>query len=379
MSAATAPGSADRRETVLVIDDSPEILGLANELLKHDYRVKAANAGEKGLRLATAEPVPDIILLDIVMPELNGHEVCRRLKADPVTRDIPVLFLTAMHDEADEEAGFALGAADYLAKPISGPILRARVKAQIAIKQASDFIKGKNVFLAGEIGKRAKELEFIQDVTILALASLAETRDNETGNHLRRTQHYLLALAEHLQRHPRFSLELTRTHIELIFKSAPLHDIGKVGIPDAILLKPGKLTAEEFEIMKTHTTLGQQAIEHAEQQMGRSAPFLAFAKEIAVSHQEKWDGSGYPQGLAGDRIPISARLMAVADVYDALVSLRSYKPPMSHEQAYRIIVEGRGTHFDPDVVDAFVAVEAEFIAIAARFMDRATTLSRDTA
>ncbi len=379
MSAATAPGSADRRETVLVIDDSPEILGLANELLKHDYRVKAANAGEKGLRLATAEPVPDIILLDIVMPELNGHEVCRRLKADPVTRDIPVLFLTAMHDEADEEAGFALGAADYLAKPISGPILRARVKAQIAIKQASDFIKGKNVFLAGEIGKRAKELEFIQDVTILALASLAETRDNETGNHLRRTQHYLLALAEHLQRHPRFSLELTRTHIELIFKSAPLHDLGTVGIPDAILLKPGKLTAEEFEIMKTHTTLGQQAIEHAEQQMGRSAPFLAFAKEIAVSHQEKWDGSGYPQGLAGDRSPISARLMAVADVYDALVSLRSYKPPMSHEQAYRIIVEGRGTHFDPDVVDAFVAVEAEFIAIAARFMDRATTLSRDTA
>jgi len=379
MSAATSPGSADRRETVLVIDDSPEILGLANELLKHDYRVKAANAGEKGLRLATAEPVPDIILLDIVMPDLNGHEVCRRLKADPVTRDIPVLFLTAMHDEADEEAGFALGAADYLAKPISGPILRARVKAQIAIKQASDFIKGKNVFLAGEIGKRAKELEFIQDVTILALASLAETRDNETGNHLRRTQHYLLALAEHLQRHPRFSLELTRTHIELIFKSAPLHDIGKVGIPDAILLKPGKLTAEEFEIMKTHTTLGRQAIEHAEQQMGRSAPFLAFAKEIAFSHQEKWDGSGYPQGLAGDRIPISARLMAVADVYDALVSLRSYKPPMSHEQAYRIIVESRGTHFDPDVVDAFVAVEAEFIAIAARFMDRATSLSRDTA
>jgi putative two-component system response regulator len=355
--------------TVLVIDDSPEILGIVNELLKRDYRLKAANSGEKGLRLAASEPKPDIILLDIMMPDLSGHEVCRRLKADRATRDIPVIFLTAMNNEVDEETGFALGAVDYIAKPISGPILRARVRTQLNAKSAADFIKDKNVFLVGEVSKRAREMEFIQDVTILALASLAETRDNETGNHLRRTQHYVRALAEHLQRHPHFSLLLTRTSVELIYKSAPLHDIGKVGIPDHVLLKPGKLTPEEFETMKTHTSLGKDAIEQAERQMGRSAPFLAFAKEIALSHQEKWDGSGYPQGIAGERIPIPARLMAVADVYDALISRRAYKAPMTHGEATAIIVAGRGTHFDPDVVDAFLVLQHEFVAIAARFAD----------
>ena len=362
--------SADEaRDTVLVVDDSPEILGIVNELLKSDYRLKAANGGEKGLRLAAAEPKPDIILLDIMMPDLSGHEVCRRLKADRATRDIPVIFLTAMNNEADEENGFALGAVDYIAKPISGPILRARVKTQLIMKRAADFIKDKNVFLVGEVSKRAKEMEFSQDVTILALASLAETRDNETGNHLRRTQHYVRVLAEHLQRHPHFSLALTRTNIEIICKSAPLHDIGKVGIPDQILLKPGRLTADEFEVMKTHTTLGREAIEKAEQEVGRSAPFLAFAKEIACSHQEKWDGSGYPEGLAGDHIPIAARLMAVADVYDALISARPYKTPMTHEEASTIIAEGRGTHFDPDIVDAFLHLCHEFRNIAERFRD----------
>jgi putative two-component system response regulator len=361
--------AGETRDTVLVIDDSPEILGIVNHLLKQDYRLMAANGGEKGLRLASTEPKPDIILLDIVMPDLSGHEVCRRLKADRATRDIPVIFLTAMNNEADEEIGFALGAVDYIAKPISGPILLARVKTQLVMKRAADFIRDKNVFLVGEVSKRTKEMEFIQDVTVLALASLAETRDNETGNHLRRTQRYVRVLAEHLQRHPRFSLLLTRTNIEVICKSATLHDIGKVGIPDHVLLKPGKLTTEEFELMKTHTTLGKEAIEKAEQQLGRSAPFLAFAKAIACSHQEKWDGSGYPEGLAGDRIPIAARLMAVADVYDALISSRPYKAPMTHEKASRIIAEGRGSHFDPDIVDAFLAIQSEFEEISACFGD----------
>ena len=369
MTPAKPPEPVDERSSVLVVDDSPEILGIINQLLKDDYRLKAANGGEKGLRLARTEPKPDIILLDIMMPDINGQEVCRQLKADPATRDIPVIFLTAMNDESDEAAGFALGAVDYIAKPISGPILRARVKTHLSMKSASDFIKDKNVFLATEVGKRARDLEFVQDVTILALASLAETRDNETGNHLRRTQQYMRILATQLQRHLRFSLQLTRTNIELICKSAPLHDIGKVGIPDAILLKPGRLTEEEFHVMKTHTTLGSEAIEQVEQQVGRSAPFLAYAKEIARSHQEKWDGSGYPQGLAGERIPVAARLMALADVYDALISARVYKPPMTHEAASEIISRGRGSHFDPDVVDAFLAVGQEFKEIAERFRD----------
>jgi putative two-component system response regulator len=274
-----------------------------------------------------------------------------------------------MDSDEDLESGFALGAVDYITKPIHGSVMLARVKTHVSLKQTTDFIKDKNVFLVGEVYKRAKELEFIQDVTILAMASLAETRDNETGNHLRRTQGYILVLAEHLQRHPHFSLHLTRTNIDLIYKSAPLHDIGKVGIPDAILLKPGKLTIEEFKIMKTHAALGRIAIENAEREIGRDVPFLNFAKEIAGSHQEKWDGSGYPDGLVGEQIPISARLMAIADVYDALVSERPYKKPMSHNQAAKIIIDGRGQHFDPDIVDAFIELQEKFQEIAEKFSD----------
>lgn len=219
----------------------------------------------------------------------------------------------------------------------------------------------------------------IQDVTILAMAALAETRDSDTGNHLRRTQHYVRALARKLSSHPRFSAVLTPKNIGMIFKSVPLHDIGKVGLPDRVLLKPGKLTEEEFEIMKTHTTLGRDAIVQAEHAVGVELDFFTFAKEIAYSHQEKWDGSGYPQGLAGVQIPVSARLMAVADVYDALISRRVYKAAMSHEDAVAIIAQTRGRHFDPDVVDAFMAVKDTFHAIAIAFSDTDADLDKKVA
>ena len=201
------------------------------------------------------------------------------------------------------------------------------------------------------------------------MASLAETRDTDTGNHIRHTQFYVKALAQHLATHPKYAAQLTDSYIQMLFKSAPLHDIGKVGIPDRILLKPGKLEPEEFELMKTHTTLGWDAIEHAEKQLGTEVDFLSTAKEIALFHHEKWNGAGYPQGLAGDAIPLSARLMAVADVYDALISRRVYKEGMPHEQAMQIILEGRGSHFDPDVIDAFEAQHEEFRHIAGRFAD----------
>lgn len=207
-----------------------------------------------------------------------------------------------------------------------------------------------------------------RDAAILAIASLAETRDNETGAHILRTQEYVYALGLYLQNNPRFSQELSNENLELIYKSAPLHDIGKVGIPDAILLKPGKLTDEEFEIMKGHPVIGRQAIEKAEEQVG-VLPFLAYAKEISQGHHEKWDGSGYPSGLKGDAIPISARLMALADVYDALITKRVYKPAFSHEKSRDIILEGKGKHFDPDIVDAFMAIEDRFLEIAAEFRD----------
>jgi HD-GYP domain-containing protein (c-di-GMP phosphodiesterase class II) len=218
--------------------------------------------------------------------------------------------------------------------------------------------------------ERNAQLQLTQDVTILTLASLAETRDNETGAHILRTQRYLRALAEYLGDHPRFRRDLGGRNIELLYKSAPLHDIGKVGIPDRILLKPGRLTEEEFAIMKTHAALGGEALRAAEAQLG-STSFLRFAREIALSHHEKWDGSGYPAGLKGDAIPVSGRLMALADVYDALISKRVYKPAFSHDKARQVIIEGRGSHFDPDVVDAFLAVEADFRRIAAEFSDEA--------
>ena len=225
----------------------------------------------------------------------------------------------------------------------------------------------------------AQQTAAVQDVTILAMAALAETRDSDTGNHLRRTQHYVRALARKLSIHPRFSAVLTPKNIGMIFKSVPLHDIGKVCLPDRVLLKPGKLTEEEFEIMKTHTTLGRDAIVQAEQAVGVELDFFTFAKEIAYSHQEKWDGTGYPQGLAGDQIPVSARLMAVADVYDALISRRVYKAAMSHEDAVAIIAQTRGRHFDPDVVDAFLEVKDTFHAIAIAFSDSDADIDKKAA
>lgn len=357
------------RPTILVVDDAPENLELMSELLRDHYRVKIANGGPAALRISRAKPAPDLVLLDIMMPDMDGYEVCRQLKADPGTADIPVIFLTALSAVEDEQKGFRLGAVDYITKPVSPPLLQARVRTHLRLKASADFLRDKNQFLEAEVARRTREVTAIQDVTIQVMASLAETRDNETGNHIRRTQHYVRLLAERLRYHPRFAAGLDDRTIDLLFKSAPLHDIGKVGIPDRILLKPGKLDADEWEIMKTHARLGAEAIERAESMLGLDVEFLRIAKEIAAGHHEKWDGSGYPAGLAGEAIPLPARLMALADVYDALISRRCYKEPFSHAYAAAIIEEGKGKHFDPDVVEAFHAVEAGFQRIAATYVD----------
>jgi putative two-component system response regulator len=356
-------------QTVLIVDDTPENLTVMNGLLREHYRTRIANSGERALQIAADNPLPDLILLDIMMPGMDGYEVCRRLKRDPKLAAVPVIFLTAKAEIEDEQAGFSAGGVDYITKPISPAIVLARVSTHLKLKAAADFLKDKNVFLETEVQRRTREVQVIQDVTIMAMASLAETRDNETGNHIRRTQNYVLALARELKSHRRFRPALDDKTIELLYKSAPLHDIGKVGIPDAILLKPGKLTAEEFEIIKTHTTIGRDTIAAAEKLIDGPSTFLRLAREIAHYHQEKWDGSGYPEGLRGDAIPVSARLMALADVYDALISKRVYKPPFPHEKAVSIITEGRGKHFDPDVVDAFLRIEGQFRSIAERYVD----------
>jgi len=363
------------RPRLLLVDDSPTIRAMLWSLLSPDHEVFMASDGPSGLERARMLPAPDLILLDVEMPGLDGFEVCRRLKLEEATQHIPVVFLTSLSNVENEGRGLDLGAVDYIAKPISPPIVRARVRNHLALKHQADFMRSKNEFLSAEVERRTMEVTAIQDVTILAMASMAETRDNETGNHIRRTQHYVRALAQHLRSHPRFASELTPTFITGLFKSAPLHDIGKVGIPDRILLKPGKLTPEEFEIMKTHTTLGRDAIQHAEEQLGIRVKFLTIAKQIAYSHQEKWDGSGYPLGLSGEEIPLSARLMAVADVYDALISERVYKKGMSHDQALVIMRDGRGSHFDPDILDAFLALHEQFREIAGRFADSSDDMS----
>lgn len=355
--------------TILIVDDVAENLHVLTALLTPQYQVLAATSGAVALRIANSTPKPDLILLDVMMPEMDGYAVLRNLQQNPVTADIPVIFVTALSDAHDEEYGLVLGAADYISKPVKPTVVQARVSTQLEAKKMRDWLKDKNDLLEAEVARRMTENDLTQQVSIRALAHLAEIRDPETGNHLLRTQGYVHRLATGLKSRPRFSEILTDRYIDLLSRSAPLHDIGKVGIPDHILLKPGKLTLDEWEIMKTHAVLGSEAIEKAENDVEMPLPFLSVAKEIAHWHHEKWDGSGYPDGLAGDAIPVSARLMALADVFDALVSVRAYKPPMPYEKARDIIVEGRAKHFDPDMVDVFVESFDDFVAISKRYHD----------
>jgi putative two-component system response regulator len=356
--------------TILIVDDEPANLSVLSHLLRPGYHVRAANSGENALRVATSEPHPDLILLDVMMPGMDGYSVLERLRSNPATADIPVIFVTALSDLDDEERGLALGAVDYIAKPIKPTLVMARVRTQLEAKHTRDWLKDKNAILEAEVSRRMVENDLTQRLSIRALAHLAETRDPETGNHILRTQAYVHRMATGLQRHARFSPFLTARNIDLLAKSAPLHDIGKVGIPDNILLKPGALTPEEWQVMKTHAKLGSDALEQAERDIETPLEFLILAKEIAHWHHEKWDGSGYPDGLAGQGIPISARLMALADVFDALISPRVYKTAMPYSEARDIIMAGRGKHFDPDMTDVFVGNFDAFVTIAESHRDK---------
>ena len=359
----------DNALTILIVDDVPENLVVLDDILRPEYRVRAANSGEGALAIAASEPRPDLVLLDVMMPDMDGYEVFEHLRADPATNDIPVIFVTALDSAEGELRGLDAGAVDYITKPISPPMLLARVRNHLELKHARDQLAEQNTWLESEVERRMAENDLTQLVSIRALAHLAETRDPETGNHILRTQAYVQVMGRALQHHPRFRDKLSDHYIDLLTRSAPLHDIGKVGIPDAILLKPGPLDKEEWAIMRTHAKLGADAIRLAEQDVDMPVEFLDLAKEIAHWHHEKWDGSGYPDGLAGDAIPVSARLMALADVFDALSSRRVYKGPMSFDEARTSIAEGRGSHFDPDVTDAFLSQFATFIDIARQHGD----------
>jgi len=368
---------------VLVVDDTPLNVTVLGQLLTPQYFVRAANSGPRALEVANSEPYPDLVLLDVMMPGMDGHEVLRRLRDDPRTHEIPVIFITAKSAPADEELGLELGAVDYISKPFNPSVVLARVRTQMELKQARDRLFTENDRLDAEVQRRMRENQQVRDLGVHALACLAEARDNETGLHIMRTQRYVELLATRLVGNPRFAAALAGERLELIVKAAPLHDIGKVGIPDAILQKAGRLTPGEFEVMKRHAVIGAEAIDKAMAQAladpdagaAAHAPgafaLLQAAREISLGHHEKWDGSGYPSGLAGDAIPVSARLMALADVFDALMSRRVYKAPPCVDEAIGIVVAGRGTHFDPDIVDAFLAAIDEFTAISRRFADQA--------
>ena len=374
-----------QRAHVLVVDDQADNLLILEDALSDVYDVHPAVNGREALRYLNGGGRADLILLDVMMPEIDGYEVCRRLKSSESTRTIPVLFLTGLDRPEDEERGLELGAEDFIHKPISPPVVRARVRTHLALSRATRALERRNADLellvaerTAEISAQARRLvsskqEVIaaQAATITAFCALAEARDNETGNHIRRTQHYVYILAEALRDHPRFRDQLSDEIIQLLFKSAPLHDVGKVATPDAILLKPGKLTPDEWVLMKQHCEYGRNAILQAEKALGgvTDASFLKYASEIAYGHHERWDGSGYPQGLVGDAIPLSARLMAIADVYDALISRRVYKQPIPHQEAIQMMLAERGRHFDPDIVDALEKVADRFAEIAQNFRD----------
>jgi putative two-component system response regulator len=360
MSLPTADHSLEAPKVLLVDDNTANLQVLRENLDGLGYKLLIAKNGKSALEIVR-KANPDLILLDIMMPEMDGYEACRRLKSAEATRHIPVIFLTAMADAEDEAKGLALGAVDYITKPINPELVRARVANHLELKRHRDHLEQL-------VRVKTREVQLTQAVMIESLATLAEYRDPETGGHIKRTQNYVKVLAVKLAGHPRFRDLLGEQTIELLYLSAPLHDVGKVGVRDHILLKPGRLDEAEFEQMKKHTLFGEEALRLTEQKLGKST-FLRHAREIAGSHQEKWDGSGYPRGLKAEAIPISGRMMALADVYDALISKRVYKPPFPHAKAVQIIQEGRGTHFDPDVVDAFLTLEDTFRNIALTFAD----------
>jgi putative two-component system response regulator len=355
------------KSTILAVDDVALNLDVIIAILGSDYDIKVATDGETALKIVEKDP-PDLILLDIMMPGMSGYQVLEKLKKSPLSKDIPVLCLTAIIEIENKTKGFHMGAVDYITKPFEPSELKARVSTHLALKLAKDQLNDQNKVLEEKVRERTLQLQITQDVTIRGLAALAEQRDDDMGSHIIRTQNYVEALAIQLRQTGHYVSFFTEETIKFLKKSAALHDIGKVGIPDQILLKPGKLTCDEFEIMKMHSVYGKKTLEKAETGIG-STSFLHHAKLFSISHHEKWDGSGYPNGLKGDDIPIEGRLMAIADVYDALISRRVYKPPFSHSKAVSIIESGKGKDFDPDFVDNFIAISEDFRQIAMNLVE----------
>ena len=340
------------KPVVLVVDDTETNIDILLEILSDDYEVSVALDGESALEIAF-EDQPDIILLDIMMPGLDGYEVCRRLKQREETRAIPVIFVTAKSEVADEAKGFDLGGVDYIAKPISPPIVKARVKTHIQLKLAQDALANQNQILEDKVSQRTCELRETQLDIIRKLCRAAEFRDNETGLHVIRMSQYAHIIG--------LTYGMNEYDATLLLNASPMHDVGKIGIPDSVLLKPGKLTVEEFKIIQSHPKIGAEIIGI------NDSPLLQMARDIAYTHHEKWNGTGYPQGLRGEDIPLVGRITAVADVFDALTMIRPYKKEWPVEKAVELIQQERGLHFDPDLVTAFLQSMTDILVVKEKF------------
>lgn len=376
---ATATDPAEYQQdlpTILVVDDMPENLELYRRLLTpRGYVVTAANSGEQALAMVESAP-PDVILLDLIMPGMDGFEVCERLKRNLSTRHIPIIIVTGVADHDANIRALEAGVDDFLTRPIDPVLLEARIRSSVKSKAMQDQIlryqkrlEDDKQILEERVRERTAEVERTQQATVFGLARLAESRDPETGEHLERMRRYVREIAIEMATWPKYDRIIDSGFVETLYYSSPLHDIGKVGIPDAILLKPGKLSPEEFDIMKTHALIGGDTLKDADEEAGGNS-FLEMGRDIAYHHHEKWDGSGYPHGLLGPDIPLCARIVALGDAYDAMTTKRPYKEPFSHEKTRQLILEGAGKHFDPEVVEAFLKREQKFIRIQKELGDR---------
>lgn len=349
-----------KKQTILVVDDSPENIDILDEILSKDYKIKVAINGESALKIAASNNPPDLILLDIIMPDITGYEVCRRLKTNKNTKKIPIIFVTAMGEVEDETKGFKLGGADYITKPVSPPVVRERVKTHLALYDQNRALEEKVQERTAQLREALERLKGASLDTIYRLSRAAEYRDEDTGTHILRISNYSVAVAN--------KLGLDESAVESLLYAAPMHDIGKIGIPDRVLLKPGKLDSDEWEIMKHHTSYGSSILEGSDQ------GFIKLGETIAATHHEKWDGTGYPKGLKGQAIPLEGRIVAIGDVFDALISKRPYKTPFPIEQAFSIIREGIGNHFDPEISETFFEVKDEILEIKDKYQSAGESL-----
>lgn len=352
---------------ILAVDDNEINLQILEYILiKEGYNVQTV-LDPKAVMSTCVKYLPDLIMLDITMPEINGYTICKMLKETELTRNIPVIFVSALSDTENLVDGFSYGAVDYITKPFKVEEVKVRVATHIKLYELQKELEKHNHSLEVLVQEQFKKISDAQTETIFSLAKLAQSRDDDTGSHLERVQKYCLILSEQLAKDSKYSPIITPKFIEHIVNASPLHDIGKVGISDLILLKPGGLTNEEFEIMKTHTKIGAETLEDVDKKFGGTNSFITMGKLIARHHHERWDGKGYPDGLAKENIPLPARIMAVADVYDAVSSNRVYRDALPHSKCVEIIKNGVGTQFDPELIDAFLKVQDKFYAVNIEF------------